>query len=479
MKSRAKTFWEVCLFLGPNLGGFVVFMAFPVLMSFALAFTNWSLKPAVGLEFVGLRNFGDLLLFRPLDGSAGGPLPLAYLGAGLVCCLGVLGVLWAQISSWRGLRLGGALLATLGAALVLAGAATQAPAGGQGLVLAGLVALLTGVLHMRLEPGQDETRPWGPGPALLPPLLIAAGAAALWAMHGAMFATYAPRDARFWQYLYNTLFLMIGIPFSVLGSLLLAMMLNERFALGPAWGRTAGAGLCLLCGAVSCVLLWRAGMPNWAVIGALFWLIAALGFAFGVVAFRTLFYLPSFTSGVALMILWKALYNPRVGPINAVLEQVATFFNLPYEAPNWLGSVALAKPALVFMGVWATIGGMNMLLYLAALTNIPAELTEAAKVDGASPWNRLRHVIWPQLAPTTFFISVMSIIGGLQGGFDQARVMTAGGPAGSTTTLSYYIYLLAFQNLDLGYAAAISWVLFTIILLATLINWRFGREVEQ
>jgi multiple sugar transport system permease protein len=87
-------------------------------------------------------------------------------------------------------------------------------------------------------------------------------------------------------------------------------------------------------------------------------------------------------------------------------------------------------------------------------------------------------VIWPQLAPTTFFITVMSIIGGLQGGFEEARVMTQGGPAGSTTTLSYYVYNKLFEELDLGYAAAISWVLFAFIFIATAINWRFGRELE-
>jgi len=130
------------------------------------------------------------------------------------------------------------------------------------------------------------------------------------------------------------------------------------------------------------------------------------------------------------------------------------------------------------MGVWTAIGGTNMLLYLAGLSNVPRELLDAAEVDGANRWARFRHVTWPQLAPTTFFISIISIIGGFQGGFEQARVMTGGGPAGSTTTLSYYIYNKAFQELDLGYAAAISWVLFAVIFTATALNWRFGKELE-
>src|SRR5439155_11876456 len=123
-------------------------------------------------------------------------------------------------------------------------------------------------------------------------------------------------------------------------------------------------------------------------------------------------------------------------------------------APKWLDSTANllalipervgfsarylgigARDALVIMGVWIAIGGNNMLLYLAALSNVPEELYEAADIDGASTWKRFWNVTWPQLAPTTFFIVVMSIIGGLQGGFETARVMTEGGPAGTTTTL--------------------------------------------
>jgi multiple sugar transport system permease protein len=209
----------------------------------------------------------------------------------------------------------------------------------------------------------------------------------------------------------------------------------------------------------------------------------------GLVVYRTLLYLPSFTSGVALMILWKALYNPDFGPINYAIEA------LGLHAPQWLLSTQNlaglgvekvgfdtkqlgvgARDAIIIMGVWTAIGGSNMLLYLAALTNVPQELTEAAELDGASRWQVFRNVTWPQLAPTTFFITVMSFIGGLQGGFEQARVMTGGGPAGTTTTLSYYIYTKAFEEFQIGYASAISWVLFSIIFVITLINWKFGNK---
>ena len=128
------------------------------------------------------------------------------------------------------------------------------------------------------------------------------------------------------------------------------------------------------------------------------------------------------------------------------------------------------------MGVVTSVGGGNMLLYLAGLSNIPPELYEAADIDGASGWQRFWSVTWPQLAPTTFFIVVMSCIGGLQGGFDVARVMTNGGPSGTTTTLSFFIYDKAFNEFRFGYASAIAWVLFMIVFAVTAVNWKFGNR---
>jgi multiple sugar transport system permease protein len=215
----------------------------------------------------------------------------------------------------------------------------------------------------------------------------------------------------------------------------------------------------------------------------------------GISLYRTLFYLPSFTSGVALMILWKKLYSPTNGPINAIIEAFYRLFHINGPLPLWLSSprnlLGLAveyvgfeprqfgigsKDALILMGVWLAIGGNNMLLYLAALTNVPQDLYEAAEIDGAGPWKKFWNVTWPQLAPTTFFIVVMSFIGGLQGGFEVARVMTGGGPAGTSTTLAYYIYIKAFEEFQMGYASAISWVLFAMIFAITLVNWRFGSR---
>ncbi|MGQ9486146.1 MAG: carbohydrate ABC transporter permease [Armatimonadota bacterium] len=252
-------------------------------------------------------------------------------------------------------------------------------------------------------------------------------------------------DTPFWLYFINTLYLMLGMPIAIAGSLALAVLLSQRLQ--------------------------------------------------GIVVYRTLFYLPSITSGVALMILWKALYNPDFGPINAAINAVSEALGLKVKAPEWLLSTANllgleveqvrvsvkqfglgARDALILMGIWIAIGGNNMLLYLAALTNVPQELIEAAQLDGAGKWSVFRNVTWPQLAPTTFFIVVMSFIGGLQGGFEQARVMTGGGPAGTTTTLTYYIYTKAFEEFQIGYASAISWILFAIIFAVTLVNWKFGAK---
>jgi multiple sugar transport system permease protein len=424
----------------------VAFTLFPVVFSLWMAFTNWTLKPAVAFEFLGHRNFQDLLGMRAL-GTELPELRWGYLACGLALFVGLVGVLWANVANWRGVKPGGVVLTALGlGALVL----VLVRGGHQGVVIAGLIALI----------------------------LLAAAVVGLWRLHPLMWDSYEPRDPRFWQFFYNTVYLMLGIPFAIAGSLAFALLLNDELPLGRRASRAAGALLCLGCGALTMLLVWYLGHRDFALLGGVLWAMAALGFACNVVSFRTIFYLPRFTAGVALMILWKALYNPKTGPINAALEALFRFFGSDAEAPSWLSSVTWAKPALIFMGVWTAIGGTNMLLYLAALANVPRDLLDAAKVDGAGAWARFRHVIWPQLAPTTFFISIMSIIGGLQGGFEQARVMTGGGPAGSTTTLSYYIYNKAFMDLDLGYAAAISWVLFAVIFIATAINWKFGKSLE-
>jgi len=213
----------------------------------------------------------------------------------------------------------------------------------------------------------------------------------------------------------------------------------------------------------------------------------------GYIAFRTTFYLPSVVSGVAIFLMWKWIYHGDYGLLNRflqlVMEKVSLLFtgdasSFAVEWPRWLtGEAGLfgisffwAKPALIAMGVWTAMGGPNMLLYLAGLTAIPPELYEAASVDGAGAWQRFKHITWPLLAPTTFFIFVMGLIGALQGGFEMAYVMTRGGPEQSTTTMGYYIYNSAFFEFRMGHAAGAAWILFLMIFAMTLVNWRYGQK---
>ncbi len=145
------------------------------------------------------------------------------------------------------------------------------------------------------------------------------------------------------------------------------------------------------------------------------------------------------------------------------------------QPPRWLVDERWAKPALILMGVWTAVGGANMLLFLAGLSNVPPELLEAAEIDGAGTWRRFWNVTWPQLAPTTFFIVIMSTIGGLQGGFDQARAMTQG--KYGTEVLTYYIYNLAFTDeFQLGLASAVAWAMFAIIFAMTVLNYGLGNR---
>ena len=455
-------------FLLPNFLGFCLFTVFPVILSFGMAFTNWSLKPAIPLRFVGLRNFTDLLWVQAHDQGAPGVSGTYFLCALLLIAGGVL-ILQSITARWRGLRVAGWLVSALALAVLVAAVARGAHHSFYVLVALGLGL---GWLCRRAAP---EGEGLVLGTAVLPPVILALAVIGLWVLHRPMWTAYEPADSRFWYYLYNTFYLMLALPVAVTGSLMLALLLSDHLPIAAA-RRRAGVLVCVGAGMVTLAALWLAGWRDAGLLGLVAWLVAALGAAFNVVAFRTIFYLPSFTSGVALMILWKALFNPQTGPINALLGAVT---HLPTsDLPQWLGSIATAKPALMIIGVWTGIGGTGMLLYLAALSNVSPELLEAADIDGASKWQRFAHIIWPQILPTTFFIGITSIIGGLQGGFEQARVMTNGGPAGATTTLSYYIYTLGFEDLNFGYAAALSWVLFAVIFGLTALNWRFGRDLE-
>jgi len=179
--------------------------------------------------------------------------------------------------------------------------------------------------------------------------------------------------------------------------------------------------------------------------------------------FRTIYYLPSIVSGVAVAVLWAWLYNPELGLINAVLAKFGI------QGPRWIYSTRWAMPSMIIMSLWGA--GGSMLIFLAGLQSIPTMLYEAATIDGAGPWRRFWHITLPLLTPTIFFSVVMRIIGSWQI-FTQAYVMTAGGPNNATLTVVLYLYRKAFEQFHFGYASAIAWVLFFIILGFTLLIFK-------
>lgn len=194
----------------------------------------------------------------------------------------------------------------------------------------------------------------------------------------------------------------------------------------------------------------------------------------GMKVFRTIFFLPSVTNLVAISILWMWLLNPEFGLINRAFS----FFGL--EGPLWLQSEIWSKPALILMSLWGIGGGM--IINLAALQGIPVELYEAANLEGAGRWRKMINITLPLISPAIFFNIVMNVIGSFQV-FTQAFVMTAssaqgqeGGPNNSTLFFVLYLYKKAFQQFKMGYASALAWVLFVIILLFTMIQFVMSKK---
>jgi multiple sugar transport system permease protein len=186
--------------------------------------------------------------------------------------------------------------------------------------------------------------------------------------------------------------------------------------------------------------------------------------------FRTAYYLPVVTPFIVSALLWKWLYNGDYGLFNFYLLKA----HLIDEPLLWLSSENLAMPAVILMSVWTGVG-FSMVVYLAGLQSIPAELYESAMIDGAGPWQRLRHITVPMLRPTTLFLLVIGIIGSLQV-FTQIFVMTSGGPVNKTTTMVYYMYLWAFKYYDMGYASTLAFALFVMLLAFTAFQLRLFRQ---
>ena len=229
------------------------------------------------------------------------------------------------------------------------------------------------------------------------------------------------RDAEFWRSLRATFYYLVGsVPLGLVLSLALALALNQRIR--------------------------------------------------GIRFFRTVYFIPVVSSMVAVALMWRWMYNPTSGILNYMLNETFAFLRLPLRAPDWLQSPVWAMPAIILMSVWKGMG-YNMVLFLAGLQGIPRHLYEAAEIDGASNQRQFWTITLPLLTPTTFFVLIMSIIGSFQV-FEQAYIMTQGGPVRSTVTTVYYIYENGFEWHKMGYASAVAWVLFALILGVTLIQWR-------
>lgn len=183
---------------------------------------------------------------------------------------------------------------------------------------------------------------------------------------------------------------------------------------------------------------------------------------------RTAFFAPVIISPVAAAVIWRWLYDPNFGLVNYFIG----FFG--FNPVNWLNEPTAAMFALIIMGVWKTFG-INMVLFSAGLQGIPESYYEAAELDGAGRFAKFRHITIPMLAPTTFFIMIMSMISSFQV-FDIVYVLTSGGPLGSTKVLVFYVYEYAFKFFEMGYASAISYFLFALLFVLTMIQIRYMKS---
>ena len=184
---------------------------------------------------------------------------------------------------------------------------------------------------------------------------------------------------------------------------------------------------------------------------------------FGVGFFRTVVYLPSVVSGVAAALIFSWIFNYRFGILNYLLSIIGV------SGPNWLGRPQWALWAFVIMSLWGL--GANTVIFLAALQGVPVELQEAATIDGASNWRRFVSISLPMISPAILFVLIMGVIGSFQT-FTSAYVMTGGGPANSTMFYLLYLYKNAFNWFEMGYASALAWLLFLIMVMLTLLLLR-------
>ncbi len=183
--------------------------------------------------------------------------------------------------------------------------------------------------------------------------------------------------------------------------------------------------------------------------------------------FRFVYFAPVVTTLVAVAVVWRFLYHPRFGLLNYLLSF------LGMGTIDWLGDPQWAMPAIILMAVWKNFG-YNMIIFIAGLQNIPQSLYEAAAIDGAGTWQQFKNITLPQLAPTTLFVSIITMIGYFQL-FAEPYVMTQGGPTNATLSIVLFMYQQGFRWWSMGYAASIAFVLFLIILIGSLIQTRLRK----
>ena len=187
----------------------------------------------------------------------------------------------------------------------------------------------------------------------------------------------------------------------------------------------------------------------------------------GLAIFRTIYYLPAILSGVAVALMWRWIFSTEFGLLNALLSMIGI------EGPALLTDRIWVLPSFVIMRLWSVGGGM--IIYLAGLQSIPTNLYEAANIDGANWWHRTRFITLPMLSPTIFFQLIVGFIFSMQI-FTEAFIMTNGGPADASLFYLLYLYRQAFQYFDMGYASALAWVLFVVILVLTIILFKTGKS---
>jgi multiple sugar transport system permease protein len=194
----------------------------------------------------------------------------------------------------------------------------------------------------------------------------------------------------------------------------------------------------------------------------------------GMQFFRSIFYIPAILPGAAVAMVWQMVFRPQSdGIFNAILGGVAHLLHVSFASIPWLTSPEWVLKSFIIMSLWG-VGG-SMIIYLAGLQSVPTQLYEAAEIDGAGNWQKFRNVTLPMISPTLFFNLVMGIIGSFQV-FTSSFIMTSGGPANASLFYVLYLYQKAFNYLQMGYACALAWILFAVILALTLFVMSTSRR---